>query len=124
MVERNLAAHELGREAERVVCEYLLARGFLIVATNLRLGQFEIDVVARQRELIVIVEVRTRGPGAWTSAFGSINASKRKRIRRAGQRLWRERYRKDPSVERLRFDAASVVFEGETAQVEYIIAAF
>jgi putative endonuclease len=114
----------LGQAAEAAVCQHLEREGFAIVARNLRLGRLELDVVARKNELVVIVEVRTRGAGAWTTAFGSINRIKRERVRRAGARLWRERYRKDPSVERLRFDAASVVFEGETAHVEYVAAAF
>lgn len=109
-----------GQLAERALCDYLVRRGYDIVARNLRLGRYELDVVARKGPLVVIVEVRTRGGGAWTTGLGSITRIKRERVRRAGRRLWRERYSKDPSVERLRFDAASVVFEGETAQVEYI----
>jgi putative endonuclease len=114
----------IGQAAEVAVCEYLEQQGYQIVARNLRLGRFELDVVARMRELVVVVEVRTRGAGAWTTAFGSMTRLKRERIRRAGQRLWRERYRKDPSVERLRFDAASVVFEDDKTHIEYIVAAF
>lgn len=114
----------LGRKAERAVGEYLERQGFSIVAFNLRLGMLELDVVARQKNLVVVVEVRTRGPGAWTTAFGSISPLKRARIRRAGQRLWRERYRQDPSIERMRFDAASVVFDDAGVHIEYVPAAF
>jgi putative endonuclease len=81
-------------------------------------------VVARQGPLIVVVEVRSRGPGALTRAFGSFDAAKRLRIRRAGERLWQRRYQNDPSAERLRFDAASVTFTGGTPAVEYVPAAF
>jgi putative endonuclease len=90
----------------------------------LRLQYLEVDVVARQGDLVVVVEVRSRGAGAWTSAFGSIDWRKRQRIRLAGQRLWERRYRHDPSVNRIRFDAASVGFEGDTATIEYVPAAF
>jgi putative endonuclease len=106
------------------VGQFLERQGFSIVAFNLRLGKLELDIVARQKNLVVVVEVRTRGPRAWTSPFGSINVLKRTRIRRAGQRLWRERYQKDPSIERMRFDAASVVFDGAEAHIEYVPAAF
>ena len=75
-------------------------------------------------ELVLIVEVRARGPGAWTSGLGSLNHAKRERIRRAGQRLWRDRYKGDPTVERLRFDAASVRFDGARADIDYVVAAF
>jgi putative endonuclease len=99
-------------------------RGFLIVATNLRLSYLELDIVARRDDLIVVVEVRARGPGAWTSGFGSIDGKKRYRIRLAGLRLWQRRYRNDMSVKRLRFDAASVVFGPDGPQIEYVEAAF
>jgi Holliday junction resolvase-like predicted endonuclease len=87
-------------------------------------GRLELDVVAREDRVIVVVEVRTRGPGAWTSGFGSIDSSKRQRVRRAGERLWRDRYKNDSSVDRLRFDAASVRFEHGAAVIDYARAAF
>jgi putative endonuclease len=114
----------LGSAAEATVARYLEELGLEIVATNLRIGSLELDVVARARRVIVVVEVRTRGAGAWTSGFGSIDAIKRQRIRRAGERLWQRRYKNDASVDRLRFDAASVTFAAGEARVEYVKAAF
>src|SRR5215217_6186020 len=55
-----------GRAAERAVARYLAERGFQILAVNLRLQYLELDVVARLEDLVVVVEVRTRGHGAWT----------------------------------------------------------
>jgi Holliday junction resolvase-like predicted endonuclease len=80
--------------------------------------------VARRGELIVVVEVRSRSGGAWTSAFGSINGRKRYRVRLAAERLWQRRYRHDESVKRLRFDAASVCFGATVTTIEYVEAAF
>ena len=40
-----------------------------MIATNLRIGRLELDVVARRADLIVVVEVRFRGAGSWTSGF-------------------------------------------------------
>ncbi len=120
----ELTRAERGRRAEQAVAQYLEAAGFLVVARNLRLGRLELDIVARLRELIVVVEVRMRGEGAWTTPFGSLSRIKRERIRRAGQRLWRQRYQRDPSAERMRFDAASVRFEDGRAEIEYVVAAF
>ncbi|MBK7581404.1 MAG: YraN family protein [Myxococcales bacterium] len=114
----------LGGSAERAVVHYLRQHGCHIVATNLRLGRLELDVVARQDRTIIVVEVRTRGSGAWTTGFGSINLKKRQRVRRAGERLWRARYKHDSSVDRMRFDAASVTFDDGTPVVEYAQAAF
>lgn len=80
--------------------------------------------MARRDDLIVVVEVRSRGSRAWTSGFGSIDGKKRYRIRLAGMRLWQRRYRNDSSVKRLRFDAASVVFGPGEPEIEYVEAAF
>lgn len=122
--EKRLLASQRGRAAEAAVVDWLKARSFGIVATNLRIGRYEIDVVARQGPLIVVVEVRTRGKGAWTTGFGSLDAGKRRRIRLAGERLWERRYARDSSAERLRFDAASVTFDDDGANVEYVPGAF
>lgn len=102
---------------------WLEQRGYEIVATNLRLGHLEIDIVARQGPVVALVEVRTRGAGAWTSPFGSLTPLKRARLRRAGERLWQRHYRNDPSVERLRFDVASVRFVNGVPEIEYAVAA-
>jgi putative endonuclease len=99
-------------------------QGYAIVATNLRVGRLEIDIVARLGPVVAIVEVRTRGDGAWTTPFGSVDPGKRLRLRRAGERLWQRRYKRDASVERLRFDVASVKFENGEPEIEYAVAAF
>ncbi len=121
----GLSRVDRGRLAERAVCTELIRRGWTIVATNLRLGRLELDVVARRGSVVAVVEVRTRGPTAWESAFGSMTFRKRQRIRRAGERLWNRKYRSDSGVERLRFDAASVRLHDDGSwTVEYAEAAF
>lgn len=113
-----------GGLAEQLVANFLRDEGLDVVAMNLRLGAFELDIVARDGPLLIVVEVRSRGPGSWTSAFGSLDAAKRRRVRKAGQWLWDRRYRNDASVERMRFDAASVTFTPEGPRIEYVRAAF
>jgi putative endonuclease len=115
----------LGAAAEDAVAKYLSARGLEVIARNARVGRLEIDLIARDGPVIVVIEVRTRGPTSWQRALDSIDAQKRARIRRAGERLWRERFSRDHRIERMRFDAASVTFSpsGE-ALVEHIKAAF
>ena len=124
MTDPRLSRIERGKQAEALVETYLEARGFSLVARNLRLGALELDLVARQGPLVVVVEVRSRAEASWTTALGSLDAKKRQRIRRAGERLWNRRYRNDLSVSRLRFDAAAVYFEPSGPRVEYVPAAF
>lgn len=113
-----------GLRAEALVAAWLEQQGYEIVATNLRLGALELDVVARKGPLVAVVEVRTRGSTALTTGIGSVTPQKRERIRRAGERLWQRRYRRDRSVDRLRFDVASVELDADPPRIEYVVAAF
>lgn len=89
------------------------------------MGYLELDIVARHGETALVVEVRTRGAGAWTSAFGSLDGKKRRRVRLAGERLWDRKLKHDARLERLRFDTASVTFTPQgVPEIEYIVAAF
>jgi putative endonuclease len=96
-----------------------------VLAINVRVGHLELDVIAREGPVIAVIEVRTRGPGAWVRALDSVDATKRARVRRAGERLWRRRFARDPSVERMRFDVAAVELDEDgEARVEIVKAAF
>src|SRR5439155_27287779 len=114
------AAMLAGRAAEAAVASDLERRGMAIVGTNLRLGHLELDVVAKDGDTVVVVEVRTRGSGAWQTGMESIARTKAKRVRYAGEKLWRQRFLRDPSVNRMRFDVAVVTFDATgTPSIEY-----
>ena len=95
-----------------------------MLAANVRAGYLEVDLIVRDGRTLALVEVRTRGSAAWTSAFGSIDGWKRTRLRRAGERLWRRCYRFDRGLDHVRFDVASVTFRDGHAEIEYVKAAF
>jgi putative endonuclease len=117
---RTIGDRRPGGSAEEAVADFLFARDFAILWRNLRLGALELDVIARKGALVVVVEVRTRGPGAYEKAFESIGPTKRARLRRAVERLWRRRLARMRGVERVRIDAAAVTLEGGLTHVEYI----
>src|SRR6185369_14295951 len=101
--------HALGRAAEQAAVDSLLRQGFGILWRNLRIGALEIDVVAKKGDLVVIVEVRTRGPGSFEKPLASISKTKVRTLLRASRALWRGRVSKMKDVRRLRIDVASVV---------------
>jgi putative endonuclease len=113
------ARSTLGRRAEAAVADYLVAHGFGVVGRNVHVGRYELDVIAQRGGLVVVVEVRTRGPRSYEGAFESITPAKRKRTLLAVERLWHERLAAVRSVERVRIDAAAVTFEGGRTMVEY-----
>jgi putative endonuclease len=113
----------LGRRAELAVADYLFAQGFAVLGRNVRVGHWELDILARSGRLVVAVEVRVRGNGSFESAFESITPSKRRRVVRAVERLWHERLSFVPAIERVRIDAAAVTFAERETKVEYVQAA-
>jgi putative endonuclease len=102
----------------------LLRQGLTIVGRNVRVSRLEIDLIAIDGDCVVIVEVRTRGPGSWVGAFGSVGGRKQRRLRAAGESLWRTRFQRDPRLMRMRFDVVAVHLDGRDEPVEHARAAF
>ncbi|MCS6899609.1 MAG: YraN family protein [Myxococcales bacterium] len=97
----------IGTRAEQVAADYYWTRGFQIEGRNLHLGRLEVDLLVRQGPLLVLVEVRARGPGAFQGPFASVRGCKLRNLRTAMHSLWR-RYQFDPTVGRIRLDIAAV----------------
>jgi putative endonuclease len=95
-----------------------------VLERNLRVGKLEIDLLARDGDTIVVVEVRTRGAAAWQGALASVGALKRERLRKAASLLWARRFAKTADIRRMRFDVAAVDLAAAEPSVEYVRAAF
>jgi putative endonuclease len=74
-----------GAAAEALAAEFLVARGLVILTRNYRCRSGEVDLIARDRDTLVFVEVRLRSSAAFGGAGASITASKRQRIARAAK---------------------------------------
>ena len=51
---------ELGRMGEQYAAEYLIAKGYAILARNWRMGHLEVDIIGMEGDEVVFVEVKTR----------------------------------------------------------------
>jgi putative endonuclease len=116
---RHALSRELGRKAESLVADYLLARGFTLLAENLRVGRLEVDLLARLGPVVVIVEVRMRGRGSFLPALSTLSKAKRERLLRAADLLWQRRFAHQADIERIRIDVAAVFFDDGPPRVEY-----
>ena len=94
-----------GRQAERLACRFLLAQGFVIEETNVRFPVGEIDIVARERDVLCFVEVRSRASAAWGGPLASITGRKRRHLIRAA-RWYLARVRPDDLE--TRFDVVAI----------------
>jgi Holliday junction resolvase-like predicted endonuclease len=83
---RSTPAQRIGDEAERLVALRLEARGWRVVARNLRLGRDEVDLLAIDPgppRVLVLVEVRRRGRRDFGLAEETLDHRKRAALRRA-----------------------------------------
>jgi putative endonuclease len=76
------AKDELGRRGEQAAVEYLENAGLRILDRNWRCAEGEIDIVAAERQVLVICEVKTRSGTRYGSPLEAISRSKRARLRR------------------------------------------
>jgi putative endonuclease len=76
----RVARAELGARAEALASDYLARQGLVLVARNFRTRRGEIDVIARDRDTLVFVEVRLRSREAYGGAAASITPAKRARL--------------------------------------------
>jgi putative endonuclease len=81
------ARMRLGRLAEDWAAQTLSKSGAEIVVRTFRRRSGELDLVAIDGELLLIVEVRLRSSSDYGGADGSIDAGKRRRIVRTTQQL-------------------------------------
>jgi putative endonuclease len=108
-----------GAREEDLALRHLEARGLKLVDRNVRARGGELDLVMRDGETLVIVEVRKRAHQGFGSAAESVDARKQSRVVTAARALLAQR----PDLARLsaRFDVVALDAQD---RIEWIQAAF
>ncbi len=71
----------VGRRGEDLAIGLLERTGYVVLGRNVRLPGGEIDVICRDGEAIVFVEVKTRASARCGSALAAVDARKRRTLR-------------------------------------------
>ncbi len=109
--------HRRGIAGEEQAIRYLLSRGCTIVAHRFRVGHTEIDLIARQGDLVTFVEVKTRRGKAFGSPLEAVTGAKRRELVKAA-RVWVDRFGKPADI--YRFDCIAIV----DSKLEHLADAF
>jgi putative endonuclease len=72
----------LGRRGELLAVQYLERAGFRILDRNWRCAEGELDIVAAERRVLVVCEVKTRSGDRYGSPLDAITRAKQSRLRR------------------------------------------
>ncbi len=91
---------QVGRIGESLAREYLKDKGYKILEQNYRTRYAEIDLVARQKDMLVFVEVRTKVGERFGTPEDTLNRGKLRKVKRNAEayvsRLkWNKLYRVD-----------------------------
>ena len=97
---------EMGRFGEAAAASYLEARGWTILARNLRWGRGEVDLVAFRGRILAFVEVKCRSGTAFGHPLEAVSPAKRAEITKVA-RAWLGQM-KLPAGTMVRFDAVGV----------------
>ncbi len=70
----------IGAAAEETACRHLRKLGYRIVARNWRTRLGEIDIVARDGDILVFVEVKARSSPGYGGPEAAVGPAKRRRL--------------------------------------------
>jgi putative endonuclease len=111
-----------GQAGERAAKKHLEEHGLKYLTANFKTDRGEIDLVFRDDDCLVFVEVKTRSSEAWTRPAAAVNARKRLRLTRCAFDYLR--LLKNPPV-KIRFDIVEVLLrDGEVTQIRHLANTF
>ncbi|UTD15515.1 YraN family protein [Tenacibaculum mesophilum] len=116
-----MAQHnELGKKGEQLAIDYLVKNGYTIVEKNYCFQKAEVDIIAQKKDVLVVIEVKTRS----TSYFGNpqdfVNSKKIKLLVTAIDNYVNER---GLDVE-VQFDIIAIIKQQNKFVIEHIENAF
>lgn len=76
---------QTGGIGEKLAAEFLMAKGFKVVARNYRWGKSEIDLIVQQKDWLIFVEVKTRSSAAWGEPESFVSDLQRRMIYQAAE---------------------------------------
>ena len=115
-----LAAHNrlLGRRGETIAARHLAGLGMVLLDRNWRCDAGEIDLVLRDRNVLVICEVKTRTSTDYGDPLEAVDQRKADRLRRLGARWLRVH---DCHPDDVRIDMVGVLVRaGRPVEVEHV----
>ncbi|WP_039053271.1 YraN family protein [Sphingobacterium sp. T2] len=100
-----MAKHlESGKYGEQLATRYLEGQGYSILFVNWRYKRWEIDIVAKERDVLVFVEVKSRSMTSFGEPVDFVDQKKRQHLQEAAENFIEQQgYEGD-----IRFDIVSV----------------
>lgn len=112
------ARSQLGNNGERLAEEYLRAKGLRCIARQFGTPVGELDLVMREGDTIVFVEVKSRADRRWADPQDAVGREKQAKLRKAAEWfLHQKRWQDRPA----RLDVVAVITGGPQPEFEHFI---
>ncbi len=112
--------NQLGKEGEDRAIAFLKAKDYLVLSTNWRSGHYEIDIIAKDQDTLVIAEVKTRSTDTFGHPGEFVKSKKHSNLFKAA-----EEYIEACNYSgEVRFDIIAVYLDENEWQIDHIIDAF
>ncbi|MGP1515606.1 MAG: YraN family protein [Bacteroidales bacterium] len=117
----KINTYQVGRRGEDIAVDFLENLGYKILTRNYIHNKKEVDIVARDKNEVVFVEVKQRATGQFGQPYKAVNRKKQQSIIMVADN-YIKRYNIDLEA---RFDVISIVLGTSlTPQIEHIKNAF
>ena len=111
----------LGSEGEELAAMFLERKGYGIIARNYKTPVGEIDIIARDGDTIVFVEVKTRANYSFGHPFEAVHKDKRQKMKNLALLYLKKQRYQLPA----RFDVVSIIrSQSGKRAIEHIVDAF
>jgi putative endonuclease len=111
-----------GDRGEDLACELLVKKGYQLVERNYTYGKGEIDIIAKDKDTLVFVEVKSRKNLEFGPPELGITKNKQRQVRRIAEAYLHE---KDIIDTDCRVDVVAILFRGkEPPKINHIVNAF
>ena len=115
--ERRTTRQILGARGEKAAARYLRRRGYKILTKNFRSGKAEVDLVARHKDWLVFVEVKTRETEQFGAPSEAVQLDKQRNLSKAALDYLRQLG--NPRIH-FRFDIVEVVQRADSKKPDDI----
>jgi putative endonuclease len=112
---------KFGEKGEAIAVRQLKKKGYKIIETNYRTRLGEIDIIAKEKNTIVFVEVKTRRSVHFGNPKQAVTPLKQRKISMVALYYLKTTGQNDA---RARFDVVSIISNRDKPQVEIIKDAF
>lgn len=111
---------KLGNKGEELALVHLLSKGYEIMEVNWKSGHLEVDIIARDADRLVFVEVKSRTSAVFGEPVEFVKPTQQNRIFRAANLY----YEQKASELEARFDIIGLLFMPEGFEIVHLEDAF